>query len=711
MQRIKLLIILLFLFFTQIVYSQGVMFRRIMIDPGHGGYDGGSPGRNGDPAPNESDINLNVGLYLKNTLLNQLAQVQMTRSSDVYVSKYTRQNLINAQLPEAMVSIHMNSSSNPEVQGTETFWYKDSLANGKSLASYIQDDLLMIGYADRGVKKKAYVVLNVKKEIAATLTEPLFISEQDGWYKMTFSGGIIGTQQVATYINNGLIHFFDGSTYPSSNLDDFTLDWQFDPFPFIHIIDFTWGSGGNKNKTITYSVLSSDDPYLPINQWNVEVQNTTATTFEDSIDVESKFYCIEMNENSTLTYSEKLGYLKKDCNTTSGKDLNLVSMPLFESNYESVSDLGSKYQDRIESVSKWDATNQKWYTACNSFLGWIDDFDIEENAVYMINITDYIEFFNTGHVYEQDEYYLQNNSNGSCNLITLPLRKDSLNTTELFGDDIGTCNSISEWNNSNQSWITSEYAGTWSNIFNTYIGFPYIADVSTNTYYPQSKKDFITGIKATKSAEVPNTPRKIVYHVVDSLSNELTDISDISFEAFIKSRPDEIQSSTTEAYAKIDTLNNMLFISVNAGNFETDWNTDDIMQIEVTQISTGYKGRVDVQLDDCANAIIKGFEAISPGTGNPIKLTAFGSSQLQIASINDSSNDIIIKWHPLSGVESYQVYSSDEPYNNFTLDLSGSFNDTTWTGSLTQDKKFYYVIGINSDKGYKAKSGTKKIDF
>lgn len=365
-------ICIIILFSHQLLNSQGVMFRRIMIDPGHGGSATGTEGFNGTDYPDEKDINLNVGLYLKNILLNQLAQIQMTRSTDVHVYNTLRQTMINDEKPEAMVSIHFNGHENQNIQGTETFWYKNIIAEGKRLAENLQDDLLSIGYSDRGVKREYFKVLDVDSTVAASLTEALFITEQDGWQKMTI--GVMGILQVATCINNGLIHFFDGSSYPSSNLDDISISWRFDLFPFINFIDLTWGSGGNKHKTITYSVLSSDNPYLPINQWNVEVQDTTATSFEDSIEVDSKFYCIEMNEDSTFTYSEKLGYIKNVCNTTLGKDLSLISMPLFELNYECVSDIGTKYQDRIESISKWDATNQCWYTSCNSFMGWLDDW-------------------------------------------------------------------------------------------------------------------------------------------------------------------------------------------------------------------------------------------------------------------------------------------------------------------------------------------------
>ena len=58
-------------------------------------------------------------------------------------------------------------------------------------------------------------------------------------------------------------------------------------------------------------------------------------------------------------------------------------------------------------------------------------------------------------------------------------------------------------------------------------------------------------------------------------------------------------------------------------------------------------------------------------------------------------NDIVtISWSAVSGATSYKVYSSNDPYDNFTEDTSGNFNGTNWSAPLSSDKKFYYVTAV-----------------
>jgi hypothetical protein len=58
-------------------------------------------------------------------------------------------------------------------------------------------------------------------------------------------------------------------------------------------------------------------------------------------------------------------------------------------------------------------------------------------------------------------------------------------------------------------------------------------------------------------------------------------------------------------------------------------------------------------------------------------------------------NDIVtISWSAVSDATSYKVYSSDDPYENFTEDTSGNFNGTSWSAPLATEKKFYYVTAV-----------------
>ena len=58
-------------------------------------------------------------------------------------------------------------------------------------------------------------------------------------------------------------------------------------------------------------------------------------------------------------------------------------------------------------------------------------------------------------------------------------------------------------------------------------------------------------------------------------------------------------------------------------------------------------------------------------------------------------NEIVtISLSTVSGATSYKVYSSTDPYEDFTEDTSGSFNGTTWNAPNAAEKKFYYVTAV-----------------
>jgi hypothetical protein len=60
-----------------------------------------------------------------------------------------------------------------------------------------------------------------------------------------------------------------------------------------------------------------------------------------------------------------------------------------------------------------------------------------------------------------------------------------------------------------------------------------------------------------------------------------------------------------------------------------------------------------------------------------------------------SGGNVTVSWQEVNGADSYQVYSSSEPYQDFSLDHSGDFDGTSWTAPATQTKRFYHVRAIN----------------
>ena len=96
-------------------------FNRIVIDPGHGGRDPGAIGPGGSL---EKDRTLEIALLVRDILSIRRPdlEVQMTRSSDEYVSLGSRTRLANSMQADLFVSIHCNAANNSSAQGIETFF-------------------------------------------------------------------------------------------------------------------------------------------------------------------------------------------------------------------------------------------------------------------------------------------------------------------------------------------------------------------------------------------------------------------------------------------------------------------------------------------------------------------------------------------------------------------------------------------------------------
>ena len=97
----------------------GLGVARIVIDPGHGGYDPGAM-NNG---LSEADLVLDVALRLEKLLAKQPGvEVVMTRRSNVFVPLEERTAMANRQGADLFLSIHANASEDDRIRGIETYF-------------------------------------------------------------------------------------------------------------------------------------------------------------------------------------------------------------------------------------------------------------------------------------------------------------------------------------------------------------------------------------------------------------------------------------------------------------------------------------------------------------------------------------------------------------------------------------------------------------
>lgn len=153
---------------------------KVCIDPGHGGYDPGAT--NGDV--HEADINLIIGLQLRDILEKAGFSVEITRTSDVSPSGDNVKSHELAKRVEisdnfdadVFVSIHVNAGGGV---GAEIYVYKDG-GNLRPLAQKVIDNVGdYMGYHGTPIKDGSglYVIANTKA--SAMLLEIGFIDSSD----------------------------------------------------------------------------------------------------------------------------------------------------------------------------------------------------------------------------------------------------------------------------------------------------------------------------------------------------------------------------------------------------------------------------------------------------------------------------------------------------------------------------------------------------
>lgn len=160
--------------------------KKIVIDPGHGGYDPGVFRR----SLLEKDLNLAVSLVLRNYLQGGGASVVMTREADYdllalpaagpkkRLDMKNRLSIIKGAQPDLLISVHVNASLSPSWSGAQVFHRKNCI-EGRKLAVLIQEELArVLQNTDRLAQEGDYFLLN-EAGVPAALVETGFISNPE----------------------------------------------------------------------------------------------------------------------------------------------------------------------------------------------------------------------------------------------------------------------------------------------------------------------------------------------------------------------------------------------------------------------------------------------------------------------------------------------------------------------------------------------------
>lgn len=178
-------------FFIGFKASGGENKKIILIDPGHGGIDGGAVSSSNTL---EKDLNLQISLKLRDMLVKEGYKVFMTREDDICLSessniKQKKREDLNKRCSmkrevncDIFMSIHINKFNDSSVKGSQV-WYPMYNEHSKRLSECLYNSFINnLGQNSnrkpKGVKNE-YVILRDGYEKASVIVECGFISNKE----------------------------------------------------------------------------------------------------------------------------------------------------------------------------------------------------------------------------------------------------------------------------------------------------------------------------------------------------------------------------------------------------------------------------------------------------------------------------------------------------------------------------------------------------
>lgn len=185
----------------------------IVLDPGHGGIDGGASSKSGLV---EKDITLSIAGYLRDYLQQAGALVLMTREGDYDLADKgapirkrqdleRRAELVNMSETDLFLSIHLNSIPGPRWRGAQTF-YNPSREENEIIAKLIQEELIAnLQNTTRQVKVDQEIFLLKSIQAVGALVEAGFLSNPE---EASLLGDSKYQIQVADAIYRAILRYF-----------------------------------------------------------------------------------------------------------------------------------------------------------------------------------------------------------------------------------------------------------------------------------------------------------------------------------------------------------------------------------------------------------------------------------------------------------------------------------------------------------------------
>ncbi len=137
----------------------------VMIDPGHGGYD---PGTSSASGIQEKMLALQIATRVASALEARGVNAEMTRTTDVFVPLGGRTKIANDANADLFVSIHLNSSPNPETTGIEVYYLNNTTDRATIRLARMENSQAARGYGAPDEPNLNYILTDLRQQYKAT---------------------------------------------------------------------------------------------------------------------------------------------------------------------------------------------------------------------------------------------------------------------------------------------------------------------------------------------------------------------------------------------------------------------------------------------------------------------------------------------------------------------------------------------------------------
>jgi N-acetylmuramoyl-L-alanine amidase len=156
---------------------------KIAVDAGHGGDNEGESGIKSGII--EKTYTLRIAKELQEVLQNENASVYMTREKDTMLSMIERVQLLRAEEPDVLVSIHLNSSGNSQDKGASTYY---RYIGFRPLSQFILKRMLELNLEEYGNIGNFNFGLSGPTDYPNCLVEVAFLSNRSDEIKIRDAG-------------------------------------------------------------------------------------------------------------------------------------------------------------------------------------------------------------------------------------------------------------------------------------------------------------------------------------------------------------------------------------------------------------------------------------------------------------------------------------------------------------------------------------------